>query len=119
MATGAFKGGVVEITYLNGELKLSGTAETVQKACHDGKLIQDEVVKNLTQLAMSNGDHQDKAKGLKVKVLKDSGYLEIVHKKADNITRCRLAEQLFLAGWINLGLFADRIIIDRWGYKPR
>ena len=112
MASGGFKGGVVEIFWtgglISGELKLTGTAETLQQACQDGQLIPEEMVNNLIK-------YYKNTTGLKVKV-KDSGYLEIVHKKADETMRRKITEQLFLAGWIHLGLYLG--VIDRWGYKP-
>ena len=119
---GPFKGGVVEIILCVGDMQLTGTAETVQKACQDGKLIPDEAVKNLIQLGMSSssGGYYDKARKLKVR-FRGSGYLDIVHKKAGDIIlmRRKMAEQLFLAGWTNLGYYADGFVVDRWGYKPR
>ena len=121
MATGAFKGGVVEIRLFAGELKMTGTAETVQQACQDGKLMPNAMVKNLIQLGMSSSKwkYYDKARGLEV-AIKESGYLEIVHKKAGDIMLHKLTEQLFLAGWINLGFYSDvsQMSVDRWGYKP-
>ena len=125
MATGAFKGGVVEIKWNGymrrfGELKLTGTVETVQQACQDGNLFPNEMVRNI-QMAMSSksGEYHDKAKGLKVKV-NECGDLEIVHKKAEDAVRRKMVEQLFLAGWINLGYsYYEGLREERWGYKHR
>ena len=125
MAAGAFKGGVVEINFWGDSLKLTGTAETVHQASQDGKLVREEVVRSLTQLAMSShtGEYYDKARGLKVKV-RDRGYVDIVHKRADDTMRRKMAEHLFLAGWRNIGYYQIHdptsrfITVDRWGMKP-
>ena len=122
MASGAFEGGVVEIHFFAGELEVIGTVQSVQQACQDGKLIPNEKLNNLIQLAMSSksGKYHDETKVLKVKV-NDRGEMGIAHKRADDTLRRMMTQQLFLAGWINLGFYVGvtHQLVDRWGYKTR